>query len=266
MSSNISRAAGREPNYYPMAENIPFTRVIKGQPGDPVYVEPGREHVSENVLKIAAEKFADLLQRYGNKIEANRVLRQQFNERAQALGLREPLFTSQRTTCLLGVVSAIAIPILLLVDHQLGRVELYGSLAASVCALIGGVEAFPDTPKILHKTASVMNEYLRSPMPPCDMKLTEDAIKRIRDTRQMPQELQDILTYEKVIDPVMFLDRTGLDKTMTIFERSSAIILLNKQLPHPISRRILSYNDLVELPELKRQLEELSQDPDIQDS
>lgn len=265
MSSNISRATGREPNYYPMAENIPFTRVIKGQPGDPLYVEFGREHVSENVLKVAGEKLADLLQSYGNRIEANRVIEQEINERAQALGFRRPPFSSHRFNCLLGVVSAIAIPVLLFVDHRLGRVELFGSLAVSACAALSSIEAFPATPKILHKTASVMNEYLRSPIPPCDMKLTEDAIKRIRDSRQMPQELQDTLTFEKIIDPVMFLDRTGTDSTMTVFERSSAITLLAKHIQHPISRRILAYSDLVELPELKRQIEELSQDPEIQD-
>lgn len=245
-------------NYYPMAENIPFTRVIKDQPGDPFYVAPGTKHFTEeSVLRVGAEKFADFIQTYGEKSVELRVTFEQATPCHRTI-------SAVAITCIvygyftnnIGVSKA---------GNVLDQLFLAGGFVAVAFGVLDLIRTTHTFPIAMAKTASYIKDYLRRPVSSCDMKLTQDALRRIGEIHQYPQELYDVITLDKIQDPVTFLDRTGKDAMMMIFERASAIELVNKHLNHPISGRKLSYEDLVELPDLKRQIEDLSRDSSIKD-
>lgn len=87
----------------------------------------------------------------------------------------------------------------------------------------------------------------------CTMHLTEKAFTEcVRDKAHL-DDLKDPLTLELPTNPVVFLG----DRTVTIFDRSSAEKLLAQKhgAEHPVTKAHISDDTLVDLPELKAQIQ-----------
>jgi hypothetical protein len=237
--SNVS--GSKSEGFYPIAENVPFTPVIRGAPGDPLYVDPTLPRDMASASQVPMDQFVKILQSTSAKS-------------------REDVDPTTGVMLLLG---AMTLPIAAMAGVKPPEGTEHYLLAALVMMLIAKTLLLEPVTNAIAKTVELWKNRPVGPTPSCEMKFTDEAIEKIKQTHQFPSELKDVLSFDKIEDPVTFLDRTGTDKTMTIFERSTAEQLLQNGFLHPITKRPLNRADLVELPELKRQIEDLSQDPDI---
>lgn len=239
IANQFGPAERHEPQYYPVANDKPFTHVIMGEPGDPLYVDPSLPH-SLSGTQVSLDKFVNILQT--------------LNKEGQ--GDVDPQTGIMVLLGMMGIVVASMVGV-----RPPEGTEPY-LVAGLVMLLLVKTMMIPPVSESIAKTVGVWKQFTAGPIPSCEMKLTDKAIETIKQKREFPNELKDVLTLDKINDPVIFFDRE--DTSMTIFERSSALALLQRGMLHPITKRPLDRDKLVELPALKRQIEELSQDPNIE--
>lgn len=240
--SNLSGPAIPEPqHFYPVAGDKPFTPVIMGTPGDPLYADPTLPCSLANLTKAQMDNFVNILQNVSKASQRD---------------------VNPRTGIML-LLGAMAFPVSAMSGIRPPEGTIPYFMAGLVTLLLGKILVTPPVTELIAKTVTAWKQRLAGPIPSCDMKLTAKAIKKIIQTHQFPNELKDAVTCEKIQDPVVFLDRTGNDKSMTIFERSTALELIQRGMLHPITNRPLNKDELVELPALKRQIEVLSRNPEI---